>query len=160
MKGNSMQKSIEKFEKTGNLSSDIEQVLFSEDDIKTIVKRLGGEIYKTYSKAVLERHEKLVLLGVLNGSVQFLGSLVNYIDLPLEMEFMFASSYGNSTVPSDDVVINMGKRPEILNDENCNILIVEDKSCCINRLINEYTNFIAVIYTSSTTYTQNICNMF
>ena len=39
---------------------------------------------------------------------------------------MFASSYGNGTVSGGEVNINVGKNPEVLDDPNTNIIIVED----------------------------------
>lgn len=108
------------------LSQDIEKLLFSESDLDKIVSKVACEITDHYAEKVLVNKEKLVILGVLNGSFQFVSDLVKKIDLPLQIEFMFASSYGKSTRSSGEVNISVGKNPEILDDPNANIVVVED----------------------------------
>ena len=112
--------------KTSSLADDIESVLFTEQDLDQIVAKVAKEITEQYSEKVLVNNEKLVILGVLNGSFQFVSDLVKKIDLPLEIEFMFASSYGKKTKSTGDVNIQVGKNPEVLDDPNANIIIVED----------------------------------
>lgn len=108
------------------LAQDIEKLLFSASDLDEIVTRVAKEITDSYAEKVLVKKEKLVILGVLNGSFQFVSDLVKKIDLPLQIEFMFASSYGKSTKSSGDVNISVGKNPEVLDDPNANIIVVED----------------------------------
>ncbi len=105
---------------------DMKKVLFNEEQLNEIVGKVAREITDKYKEAVLERGEKLVILGVLNGAFQFVSDLVKRIDLPLQVEFMFASSYGNSTESSGSVSVKVGKNPEILDDPLANIIIVED----------------------------------
>ena len=66
------------------------------------------------------------MLGLLNGSVQFMSDLVRKIDLPLEMQFMFTSSYGTSTESSGNIKIHMGKCEDVLDDHRAHILVIED----------------------------------
>lgn len=108
------------------LSRDIEKLLFSETDLDKIVAKVAKEITSHYYEKILVNKEKLVILGVLNGSFQFVSDLVKKIDLPLQIEFMFASSYGKNTKSSGDVNISIGKNPEVLDDPNANIIVVED----------------------------------
>lgn len=108
------------------LTDDIERILFSEKDLDIIVGDIASRITETYKEKVLVKGEKLIILGVLNGSFQFVSDLVKKIDLPIEIEFMFASSYGKSTESSGDVNIKVGKNPEVLDDPKANIIIVED----------------------------------
>lgn len=112
--------------KTFCLSNDIDRVLFSEADLDAIVEDVAKRISERYSDNILVNNEKLVILGVLNGAFQFVSDLVKKIDLPIEIEFMFASSYGKNTVSGGEVTVNVGKNPEVLNDPNANIIIVED----------------------------------
>ncbi|MBR6633646.1 MAG: hypoxanthine phosphoribosyltransferase [Clostridia bacterium] len=112
--------------KTNSLADDIESVLFTEQDLDGIVSKVAKEITEHYYEKVLVNKEKLVILGVLNGSFQFVSDLVKKIDLPLEIEFMFASSYGKKTKSTGEVNIQVGKNPEVLDDPNANIIIVED----------------------------------
>lgn len=109
-----------------SLSNDIEYVLFDEEKLSQIVKNLAKQITETYSHKVLVDNEKLVIVGILNGSFQFVSDLVKSIDLPLEIEFMFASSYGRSTKSSGEVNVKVGKNAEVLDNPNANIIIVED----------------------------------
>lgn len=112
--------------KANSLADDIESVLFTEQDLDQIVSKVAKEITEHYYEKVLNNKEKLVILGVLNGSFQFVSDLVKKIDLPLEIEFMFASSYGKKTKSTGEVNIQVGKNPEVLDDPNANIIIVED----------------------------------
>lgn len=109
-----------------SLSSDIDSILFSSEELDKIVCSVATDITEAYKNKVLLLGEKLVIVAVLNGSFQFVSDLVKKIDLPLQIEFMFASSYSNSTVSSGDVNIKLGKNPEVLEDPNANIVIVED----------------------------------
>lgn len=108
------------------LAQDIEKLLFSESDLDGIVAKVAREITEHYAEKVLVNKDKLVILGVLNGSFQFVSDLVKKIDLPLQVEFMFASSYGKSTKTSGEVNISVGKNPEVLDDPNAHIIVVED----------------------------------
>lgn len=108
------------------LVQDIEKILFSESDLDEIVAEVASEITERYKEKILVDKDKLVILGVLNGSFQFVSDLVKKIDLPLQIEFMFASSYGKSTESSGEVNISVGKNPEVLDDPNAHIIVVED----------------------------------
>ncbi len=110
----------------GNLSEDIEKILFSQEQLDSIVSRLAKEITDTYRDKVLKNNEKLVIIGILNGSFQFVSDLVKKIDFPIQIEFMFASSYGRLTKSSGEINIKVGKNPEVLEDPNAHIIIVED----------------------------------
>ena len=124
---------------TKSLFEDISRVLFSEEDLKQIVERLAGEITEAYKEKVLKNKEKLVIIAILNGSFQFVSDLVKKIDLPIQIEFMFASSYGKKTKSSGEVNISLGKNPEVLDDPNANLIIVEDivdSGNTLSRLLN------------------------
>ena len=107
------------------LSKNIECVLFDEETISSIVERLANDIKNEYADFI-EKGDKLVVLGLLNGSVQFMADLVRKIDLPLEMQFMFTSSYGASTESSGEIKIHMGKCEDVLNDPSAHLLVIED----------------------------------
>ena len=110
----------------GSLSKDIQKVLFSKRKLDKIVSKIAKEITDTYRDKVLVGNEKLVIIGILNGSFQFVSDLAKKIDFPVQIEFMFASSYGNATKSSGEINIKVGKNPEVLEDPNANIIIVED----------------------------------
>jgi hypoxanthine phosphoribosyltransferase len=67
--------------------------------------------------------ERLVVVGLLRGSFVFIADLVREIDLPVEVDFLEASSYGNSTESSREVRILKDLRGEIAG---CDVLVVED----------------------------------
>ena len=112
--------------KKHSLSDDISEVVFTADQLEKIVSEVAIKITDRYRDKVLLNGEKLVILGVLNGSFQFVSDLVKKIDLPIEIEFMFASSYGNGTTSAGEVAVQIGKNPEVLDDPDTNIIIVED----------------------------------
>ena len=99
---------------------DIKQILISEDEINGIVERLADEISKDYSG----ENKKLVLLCILKGSVVFMGELMKRVKVPVEIDFMKVSSYGNATTSSGSVNIILDfLRKDI---KTCDVLIVED----------------------------------
>ena len=109
-----------------SLHEDVEEILFSAEELDAIVERLAGEIQRDYIELV-ENGDKLVVLGLLNGSVQFMADLVRKIDMPVEMQFAYTSSYGaNATESNGNVQINMGKCSEVLDDPRSHILVIED----------------------------------
>ena len=67
--------------------------------------------------------EKLVVVGLLRGSFVFIADLVRELELPCEVDFLEASSYGNSTESSREVRILKDLRGEI---EGRDVLVVED----------------------------------
>ena len=67
--------------------------------------------------------DKLVVVGLLRGSFVFIADLVRELDLPLEVDFLEVSSYGNSTESSREVRILKDLRGEI---EGRDVLVVED----------------------------------
>lgn len=69
----------------------IDRVIFSQADIETRVTALGEMITHDYQDS-----EKLLLLGLLRGSVVFLTDLMRRIHRPITMDFMSVSSYSKS----------------------------------------------------------------
>ncbi|MDH3666800.1 MAG: hypoxanthine phosphoribosyltransferase [Paracoccaceae bacterium] len=70
-----------------------------------------------------EGTEKLVVVGLLRGSFVFIADLVRRLDLPVEVDFIEASSYGNETESSREVRILKDLRSPI---EGRDVLVVED----------------------------------
>jgi hypoxanthine phosphoribosyltransferase len=67
--------------------------------------------------------DKLVVVGLLRGSFIFIADLVRELALPVEVDFLEVSSYGNSTESSREVRILKDLRGEI---EGRDVLLVED----------------------------------
>ena len=67
--------------------------------------------------------DKLIVVGLLRGSFVFIADLVRELDLPVEVDFLEASSYGNATESSREVRILKDLRGEIAGRD---VLVVED----------------------------------
>jgi hypoxanthine phosphoribosyltransferase len=67
--------------------------------------------------------DKLVVVGLLRGSFVFIADLVRELDLPVEVDFLEASSYGDSMESSREVRILKDLRGQI---EGRDVLVVED----------------------------------
>ena len=67
--------------------------------------------------------DKLVVVGLLRGSFVFIADLVREIDLPVEIDFIEASSYGDAMESSREVRILKDLRGEIAGRD---VLVVED----------------------------------
>ncbi len=67
--------------------------------------------------------DKLVVVGLLRGSFVFIADLVRELDLPIEVDFIEASSYGDAMESSREVRILKDLRSAI---EGLDVLVVED----------------------------------
>jgi hypoxanthine phosphoribosyltransferase len=67
--------------------------------------------------------DKLVVVGLLRGSFVFIADLVRELNLPVEVDFLEASSYGDGTESSREVRILKDLRGKI---EGRDVLVVED----------------------------------
>ena len=92
--------------------------LISAKAIAARVEELAAEITETFRDT-----DKLVVVGLLRGSFIFIADLVREIDLPLEVDFLEASSYGDAMESSREVRILKDLRGEIHDRD---VLVVED----------------------------------
>ena len=99
------------------MNDDIKKVLIDESELKSIVKRLGAEITADY------KDKKVLLIGILKGSVIFMADLMREIEVPCNIDFMAVSSYGNGTESSGRVKINKDLDNDIQGKD---IIIIED----------------------------------
>jgi hypoxanthine phosphoribosyltransferase len=97
----------------------ITKILVTEDEVRQTVRRLGAEITAHYGQ--LER--ELMVIGLLRGSFIFMADLVRQIKIPLVVDFMTLSSYGDGTVSSGDIKVVMDLDSSI---EDRDVLLVED----------------------------------
>ena len=67
--------------------------------------------------------EQLIVVGLLRGSFMFISDLVRELDLPVEVDFLETSSYGDTMESSREVRILKDLRGEI---EGRDVLVVED----------------------------------
>ena len=99
------------------MNKDLEKILDRSEELQQRIAELGKEISRDY------KGKDLLLICVLKGAVLFMSDLVQNIDIPLEMDFMAVSSYGNSTQSSGVVRILKDLDSSI---EGKHLLIVED----------------------------------
>ena len=83
---------------------DISEVLYTEDQVRQRVAEIGAALTEECAD-VAERGEGIVLLSVLRGAAIFMADLAREIKVPLEMDFMAVSSYGNGVKSSGEVKI-------------------------------------------------------
>ncbi|MCA0205556.1 hypoxanthine phosphoribosyltransferase [Pararhodobacter sp.] len=92
--------------------------MISAKRIAARVEALAHEITEAFRDT-----DKLVVVGLLRGSFVFIADLVREIDLPVEVDFLEASSYGDSMQSSREVRILKDLRGEIAGRD---VLVVED----------------------------------
>ncbi|MEM6162259.1 hypoxanthine phosphoribosyltransferase [Erwinia sp. P6884] len=95
------------------------EVMISEDEIAKRIAELGQQITENYRDSGSE----MVLVGLLRGSFMFMADLCRKIDVPHEVDFMTASSYGSGMSSSRDVKILKDLDEDIRGKD---VLIVED----------------------------------
>lgn len=100
-----------------NMFDDIDRVLISEDELKTIVREMGKKISEDY------KDKDLLLVSVLKGSVVFMADLMRAVTIPCNIDFMAVSSYGSGTKSTGVVKIIKDLDRDI---EGKDLLIVED----------------------------------
>lgn len=93
------------------------EIMIGEEEIKNKVKELGKKITEDY------KGKDLVVICVLKGAIMFVSDLIKEIKVPLAIDFMAVSSYGNSTKSSGVVKIIKDLDDSI---EGKDVLIVED----------------------------------
>jgi len=98
----------------------IEKKFISEQEVQSIVARLGKEITEHYSE---KENLDLLVIGLLRGSFVFMADLIRVIPLPLTVDFMTVSSYGEGTESSGNVKVVMDLDEPV---EGKDILMVED----------------------------------
>ena len=92
--------------------------MISAKSIAARIEELAVEIETEFSDT-----DKLVVVGLLRGSFVFIADLVREINLPIEVDFLEVSSYGNSMESSREMRILKDLRDTI---EFRDVLIVED----------------------------------
>ena len=99
------------------LHPDIQEILFDEQDIKDIVKKVGAEITRDYAD------KNPLVIAVLRGAVVFMADIMRAIECPLSIDFMAVSSYGDGVKSSGVVRIVKDLDTKI---EGRHVIIVED----------------------------------
>ena len=99
------------------LENDIQEILFSEEQLKARVAEIARQIETDYAG------KEIMLISVLRGSFIFMADLVRATQLKSELEFIGVSSYKNATKSSGVVQITRDLQRDIRGRD---IIIVED----------------------------------
>ena len=98
------------------MDKDIQQILITEEQIKSRIAELGEELTREYEG------KDPVIVGVLKGVVVFYADMVRQIKVPCQMDFMWISSYQGANSTGKMVV----KRDVTVDIRDRHVLILED----------------------------------
>lgn len=99
------------------MHKDVERLYASEEEIQTMVKKLGEQITRDYEG------REVLFVGVLKGCFMFMADLVRACDVTCKVDFMVVSSYGEGSVSTGAVQIVKDLSENI---EGRDVIIVED----------------------------------
>ncbi len=94
------------------------KILIDNKTLTSRIKELADEINSQYDIS-----KPLVLICVLRGAVMFYAELAKYLKMPVKMEFVSLSSYGNSQQSSGKIKTMNLNLPSFKGE---NVLVVED----------------------------------
>lgn len=112
------------------MQNDVKSILMTEEELKSTVERIGKQISDDYRNS----DKKLLLVCILKGSLIFTADLMRAIDIPCEVDFMQASSYGDQTISNGTVHIRLDLKKQDLSDYS--VIIIEDILDTGNTLYN------------------------
>ena len=101
------------------LDRDIERVLLSRVEIDHLTTRIAALLDRDYAKST-----RVLLLGILKGSVVFMGDLMKKMIIPVEIDFMKVSSYTDGTESSGRINILLDLNRRDLSE--CDVIVIED----------------------------------
>ncbi len=96
---------------------DIQEVLIRREEISNAVKMLGDMITHDY------KGKEPIMVCILKGASIFYADLLRSVDLPVHMDFMIVSSYGNGTTSSGNVRIRRDLDEDVAGRD---VILVED----------------------------------
>lgn len=99
------------------LNNDISRILLSCDDIDRLTSKIAEDISRK------NQDGNLILICILKGSFMFFTDIVRKLTVPCEIDFMQASSYGDSSVSSGKLKILKDISIDVIGK---NIVIVDD----------------------------------
>ncbi len=99
------------------LEKDIQEILFTEEQLKKRVSEIARQIETDYAG------KEIMLISVLRGSFIFMADLCRAIRLPCTLDFLSVSSYGTGTTSSGQVQITKDLSEDITGRH---VIVVED----------------------------------
>ncbi|MEO7084258.1 MAG: hypoxanthine phosphoribosyltransferase [Gemmatimonadaceae bacterium] len=112
------------------LGRKVRRIAYTREEIAARVQEMGEEITAAYPDG------ELLVLGLLKGSFIFLSDLVRDIGRPLQVDFLVASSYGDSTTSSG--LVRLLYDPETKLEGKHNLLVedIVDTGRTLSRLMD------------------------
>jgi hypoxanthine phosphoribosyltransferase len=97
-------------------NAEVEHVLIPEDRIARRVAQLARRIERDFAG------RDLVIVALLNGTIVFLADLIRHLSLPLRLDFIGLSSYGDRTKPgaltvTKELRLNLRRRDVLVVDD-------------------------------------------
>ncbi|KAL3845870.1 hypothetical protein ACJIZ3_003273 [Penstemon smallii] len=102
-----------------DLNSDMEKILWTEQQISERVTELGSEITRHFKPETASP----VIVGVATGAFLFLADLVRKIHLPVTVDFIRVESYGSGTVSNGQPRISFDLKIDVRGKH---VILVED----------------------------------
>ena len=107
----------------GTVHEDIAEVLYTREQIAARVHEIGEALSRDFADIEQENKSGFVLISVLRGAAIFMADLAREISVPVEMDYMAISSYGNGAKSSGVVRI---LKDITSNIEGRHVVIAED----------------------------------
>jgi hypoxanthine phosphoribosyltransferase len=95
---------------------EIERILITDEQLARRVKILAREIERDF------HGREMVVVSLLSGTVMFLADLIRHLNLPLRLDFIGVSSYGQGT-ESGELIFTKELRIDVRNRD---VLLVDD----------------------------------
>ena len=99
------------------MKEDIEKILLSQEAIEERVKELGTNIDKHY------HGKEIIIITLLDGAIVFTADLIRNLTIPLRLDCLRVSSYGDSTDPETAPRILSSLKSDV---EGKHVLLVDD----------------------------------
>lgn len=99
------------------MKNDLAKVLIAQQDLARRVREMGEQISADYGD------KEPILVCILKGAVMFYADLCRAISIPVNLDFMAVSSYGNRTKSSGEVEIRKDLSGPI---DGRHVIVVED----------------------------------
>ena len=101
------------------MNPDLEKIILSPEEINSRVQEIAEEINQHYKDTVRE----IILITLLDGAIVFTADLIRHISVPLRLDCIRVSSYGNSTNPETAPRILGSLKSEV---QDKHVLLVDD----------------------------------
>ena len=101
------------------INDDLEKVILSAEEINSRILEIADEINRHYHDTVRE----IILITLLDGAIVFTADLIRHLSVPLRLDCIRVSSYGNSTNPETAPRI-LGTLKSDVEDKH--VLLVDD----------------------------------